>query len=112
VPNSEQTASVDRCDLCGKDLSAQQSLESTNERIIEDIVAPAEETVVTLVRQQKKYCADCKEITTAKSDLALPGADMGLNATVLVCYLWVALCLPYTRIKQYLHSFFKYNLCS
>jgi len=107
VPNSEETARVDRCDLCGKDLSAQPALESTNERIIEDIVAPPQETVVTLVRQQKKYCADCKEVTTAKSDLALPGADMGLNATVLVCYLWVALCLPYTRIKEYLQSFFK-----
>jgi cell division septum initiation protein DivIVA len=110
VPNSEQTASVDRCDLCGKDLSAQPALESSNERIIEDIVAPPEETVVTLVRQQKKYCADCKEVTTAKSDLALPGADMGLNATVLVCYLWVALCLPYTKIKEYLQSFFKLSV--
>jgi cell division septum initiation protein DivIVA len=110
VPNSEQTASVDRCDLCGKDLSAQRALESANERIIEDIVAPPQETVVTLVKQQKKYCADCKEVTTAKSDLALPGADMGLNATVLVCYLWVALCLPYTRIKEYLQSFFKLSV--
>lgn len=107
VPNSEETATVDTCDFCGKDLSAQAPLESTNERIIEDIVAPPEETVVTLVTQQKKYCADCKKVTTAKSDLALTGADMGLNATVLVCYLWVALCLPYTKIKEYLQSFFK-----
>ena len=107
VPNNEETATVDTCDFCGKDLSAQAPLESTNERIIEDIVAPPEETVVTLVTQQKKYCADCKKVTTAKSDLALTGADMGLNATVLVCYLWVALCLPYTKIKEYLQSFFQ-----
>ena len=107
VPNSEQTASVDTCDLCGKDLSAQPPLKSTNERIIEDIVAPPEETVVTLVTQEKKYCADCQEVITAKSDLALPGADIGINATVLVCYLWVALCLPYTRIKEYLATFYK-----
>ena len=107
VPNSEQTATVDRCDLCGKDLSAQPPLESTNERIIEDIVAPPEETVVTLVVQEKKYCSDCQEVITAKSDLALPGADIGINATVLVCYLWVALCLPYTKIKEYLATFFK-----
>jgi transposase len=110
VPNSEQTATVDTCDLCGKDLSAQAPLESTNERIIEDIVAPPEETVVTLVTQQKKYCADCRQVTTAKSDLALPGSDMGLNATVLVCYLWVALCLPYTKIRQYLGTFFKLSV--
>jgi len=110
VPNSKETATVDTCDLCGKDLSAQAPLESTNERIIEDIVAPPEETVVTLVTQQKKYCADCQVVTTAKSDLALPGADMGLNATVLVCYLWVALCLPYTKIREYLGTFFKLSV--
>ena len=110
VPNSKETATVDTCDLCGKDLSAQAPLESTNERIIEDIVAPPEETVVTLVTQQKKYCADCQQVTTGKSDLALPGADMGLNATVLVCYLWVALCLPYTKIREYLGTFFKLSV--
>ncbi len=109
-PNLTATASVETCDLCGKDLSAQAPLESTNERIVEDIVAPPEETVVTLVTQQKKYCADCQEVTTAKSDLALPGADIGLNATVLVCYLWVALCLPYTKIKEYLETFFKLSV--
>jgi transposase len=109
-PNCKETATVDTCDLCGKDLSGQPPLESTNERIIEDIVAPPEETVVTLVIQEKKYCADCQEVTTAKSDLALPGADMGLNATVLVCYLWVALCLPYTKIKEYLGTFSKLSV--
>ncbi len=111
APNRpDERATVDKCDLCGKDLSGQPPLESTNERIIEDIVAPPEETVVTRVTQQKKYCADCQEVTTAKSDLALPGADMGLNATVLVCYLWVALCLPYTKIREYLGTFFKLSI--
>jgi transposase len=96
--------------LCGRDLSDQGCLESCNERIIEDIPAPPEETVVTQVRQEKKYCHDCKEVVTAKSDLALPGADMGLNATVLVCYLWVALCLPYTKITEYLATFFRLSI--
>jgi transposase len=110
VPNHAETATVDTCNLCGKDLSDQAPLESTNERIIEDIIAPPEETVVMLVDQQKKYCADCKEVTTAKSDLALPGADIGINATVLVCYLWVALCLPYTKIREYLGTFLKLSV--
>ena len=109
-PNSEETATVDKCDLCGKDLCDQAPLENANERIIEDIVTPPEETIVTQVIQQKKYCADCRAVTTAKSDLALPGADIGLNATVLVCYLWVALCLPYTKIKEYLGTFFKLSI--
>jgi len=110
VPNREETATVDTCDLCGKDLSDQAPLETTNERIIEDLPDPPEETVVTRVIQEKKYCDDCQEVTTAKSDLALPGADMGLNATVLVCYLWVALCLPYTKIREYLGTFFKLSI--
>jgi len=31
---------------------------------------------------------------------------MGLNSTILICYLWVALCLPFTKIKDYLKTFF------
>jgi len=108
-PNREETVGVDKCALCGKDLSDQPPLESTNERIVEDIVEPPEETVVTRAIQQKKYCADCQAVTTARSDLALPGADMGINTTVLVCYLWVALCLPYTKIREYLATFFKFS---
>ena len=109
-PNQTATASVEQCDLCGKDLGDQPPLKSTNERIVEDIPDPPEETNVTLVTQQKKYCTDCQQVITAKSDLALPGADIGLNATVLTCYLWVAACLPYTRIKEYLGTFFRFPI--
>jgi len=109
-PNQKATASVEQCDLCGKDLRDQPPLKSTNERIIEDIPDPPEKTNVTATTQQKKYCADCQEVITAKSDLALPGADIGLNATVLTCYLWVAACLPYTKIKEYLGTFFRFPI--
>ncbi|MCP4270917.1 MAG: transposase, partial [Gammaproteobacteria bacterium] len=109
-PNQTATASVEQCDICGKDLGDQPPLKSTNERIIEDIPDPPEKTNVTLVTQQKKYCADCQQVITAKSDLALPGADIGLNATVLACYLWVAACLPYTKIKEYLGTFFRFSI--
>jgi transposase len=105
-PNREETATVEKCDLCGKDLSDQAPLGSTNERVIEDIPQPPEECDITLVRQQKKYCEDCRQVVTAKTELALPGSDIGINATVLVCYLWVSLCLPYTKIKEYLGTFF------
>ena len=106
-PNQEQSATVEKCDLCGKDLSDKAPLESTNERIIEDIPEPPEETVITLVKQEKKYCEECRQVITAKTDLALPGSDIGINATVLICYLWIALCLPYTKIKEYLGTFFR-----
>ena len=109
-PNETATATVDRCNMCDKDLSEQPPLESTNERIIEDIPDIPEEPVITLVTQQKKYCDECQEVITAKSDLALPKADIGLNATVLVCYLWISLCLPYTKIKEYLGTYFQLSV--
>lgn len=104
--NQEQTVTVENCDLCGKDLSDKPPLESSNERIVEDIPEVPEEPIITLVTQQKKYCDDCRQVITAKTELALPGCDIGINATVLVCYLWISLCLPYTKIKEYLATFF------
>jgi len=87
-PNRTETVTVEKCDLlCGKDLSNKEPLESCNNLIIEDIPDLPEETVITLVKQEKKYCDECQEVITAKSDLALPKADIGLNATVLLCYL-------------------------
>ena len=101
---------MDQCELCGRDLRDKEALKSCNERLIEDLPDPVEETDVVRIIQEKKYCDDCKVVITAKSELALPGADIGLNASVLVCYLWVALCLPYTKIKDYLNAFFGLKL--
>ena len=105
-PDRTETATVEKCSICGKDLSKEKPLDSTNERIIEDIPEPVEKTNIIKIIQEKKYCNNCKEVITAKSELALPGADIGLNATTLICYLWVALCLPYPKIKEYLKTFF------
>ena len=105
-PNRTEKATVDCCSLCGKDLTGQDPLESSNERIIEDIPDIVERPEVIKIVQEKKYCDDCKEVITAKSKLALPKADIGLNSTILICYLWVALCLPFTKIKDYLKTFF------
>ena len=105
-PDRTEKATVDRCSLCGKDLTGQEPLESSNERIIEDIPDIVERPEVIKIEQEKKYCDDCKEVITAKSELALPKADIGLNSTILICYLWVALCLPFTKIKDYLKTFF------
>ena len=105
-PDRTEKATVDCCSLCGKDLTGQDPLESSNVRIIEDIPDIVERPEVIKVVQEKKYCDDCKEVITAKSKLALPKADIGLNSTILICYLWVALCLPFTNIKDYLKTFF------
>ena len=105
-PNRTEKATVDECNLCGKDLTDQPPLESSNERIIEDIPDPVEKPDIIKVVQEKKYCDDCQEVITAKSELALPKADIGLNATILICYLWVAICLPFTKIQDYLKAFY------
>ncbi len=105
-PDRTEKETVDNCSLCGKDLSEQKVLESSNGRIIEDIPDVIERPEVIKVEQEKKYCPDCKEVITAKSELALPKADIGLNSTILICYLWVALCLPFTKIRDYLKAFF------
>lgn len=105
-PNRTEKAAVDRCDLCGKDLTDQEPLESANIRIIEDIPDVIEKPEVIKVEQEKKYCDDCKEVITARSELALPKSDIGLSATILICYLWIALCMPFTKIRDYLKTFF------
>ena len=52
---------VEKCDLCGKDLSDKAPLESYNERIIEDIPDLPEETVITLVKQEKSIVMSAKK---------------------------------------------------
>ncbi len=105
-PDRTERATVEECSICGKDLSKEKLLESENERTIEDIPDPAEKTNVIKIVQEKKYCNACHNVITAKSELALPGTDVGLNATILIIYLWVGVCLPYTKIKDYLKTFF------
>jgi len=61
-PNRTEKATVDRCDLCGKDLTDQKPLESANIRIITDIPDLVEKPEVIKVVQEKKYCDDCKEV--------------------------------------------------
>jgi len=70
-PNRTEKAKVDRCSLCGKDLSDQEPLESTNERIIEDIPDVVEKLEVIQIEQEKKYCDECKEVITAQYHIDL-----------------------------------------
>lgn len=101
-----ETAKVERCDICGKDLLEQPPLQSENVRIIEDIPPMPIALQVIEVKQEKKYCTHCKKVVTARSAFALPGTDFGLNTTVKIAYLWIVSCLPFTRISLYLNTFF------
>jgi len=106
-PNRESKAEVNECDNCGKDLSRTPTCDRPNERIIEDIADIPPEPEIILEKQEKKYCNRCQKVTTAKSELALPNSDIGLNATVLVCYLWVASCLSFPKISSIFKTFFR-----
>ena len=65
-PDRIEEAMVDHCTLCGKDLSDEKPLETSNGRIIEDIPDIVERPEVIKVVQEKKYCPDCKKVITAK----------------------------------------------
>ena len=97
---------VEQCANCGNDLSAVDPLKSSKTRIIEDIVDTPLEVEVIKVVQEQKYCKACQEVTTARTDMGLPKADIGLNTTVHVVYLWLSMCLPFTRIASYLQTIF------
>jgi len=106
VPDRKEVAHVEQCDRCGKDLRKKKPLKSKNSRKITDIPEPSYKPQIILIEQEKKYCDDCKQVITARSELALPKFDIGINATVLICYLWVALCLPFTKMSDYLKTFY------
>ncbi|NOG83878.1 MAG: transposase [Planctomycetes bacterium] len=97
------------CTNCGKDLSRVVPLKDSNTRIIEDISEVSEPEVIE-VEQEKKYCSGCQQVVTAKSELALPKSDIGLNLTTLICYLWVSLGIPFTRLSRYLKDFFLFEI--
>ena len=99
-------AKVEICNICGKDLSQQPPLTSENKRIIEDIPEMPMAIEVIEVTQEKKYCLHCKQVVTARSELALPKTDIGLNSTITILHLWISSCLPFTRISTFLNTFF------
>lgn len=109
-PNRKTTAKVCQCDECGKDLTKIPPLKSKNIRIIEEITELPGETEIIQVEQEKKYCNTCQKVVTARSEAALPGFDIGLNSTTLICYLWLGICVPYTKISEYLSTFFGLRL--
>lgn len=109
-PTKSETAQVVQCDKCGKDLKDLQPLKSSNKRLIEDIPETCLKTVITEVTLEKKLCDGCKSVVTARSELALPKSDIGLNATILISYMWIALCLSLPKISDFLNTFFRLKI--
>jgi hypothetical protein len=97
---------LEQCPHCQTGLTAQPVLD-TSSRIVEDIEPPAEKTVVTAETADRKWCPACKKIVSAKSELALPGSDIGLSATALIVYLWVVAALSLPNMQAYLSHFMR-----
>ncbi len=102
-------AEVTICSNCSKDISTEKALATSNTRVIE-VISEVSEPDVIGIEQEKKSCPYCGEEVTAKSELALPKSDIGLNATPLICYLWVSLCVPFTKLEKYLKDFFFFKI--
>jgi len=109
VTRNESTK-VERCNLCGRDLRDQPSLESHNTRTIEDIPEIPIKLEVIKIEQEKKYCTHCKNVVTARSYLALSKSDFGLNTTITIIYHWIASCLSLPRISSCLNIFFEQQI--
>lgn len=109
IPDEHKHNDLEHCPDCDRDLSEQPVLD-TNKRVIEDIPPPPDKSVVTEETSDRKWCPTCKKIVSAKSELALDGADIGLNATVLAVYLWVVAALSLPNIKTYLAGFMRLEI--
>lgn len=109
TPDQQVHNELSQCADCGTDLTSQKPVDA-NKRIIEDIEPPAEKTVVTEETCDRKWCPTCKKLVSAKSDLALDGSDIGLNATVLMAWLWVVPALSLPNIVAYLSCFMRLTI--
>lgn len=105
-PNRSVHNPLQQCPDCATGLTHQPELEP-NTRIVVDIEPPPEKTIVTKETSARKWCAPCKKIVSAKSQLALPGSDIGIHATVRIVYLWVVAALSLPNIQAYLSRFMR-----
>jgi hypothetical protein len=98
-----------QCPDCGTDLRERPVLE-TPSRIVEDIAPPPEKTIVSKELQQRKWCPRCHAVVSSRSQRALPKSDIGLQASVLIAYLWVVVAISLPGIVAYLRAFFRLTL--
>jgi hypothetical protein len=104
VPDETHEIPLDACPGCGTDLRDRQGTKRPG-RIVEDIAPPEEKTSVSEEITQSKWCPTCKKMVCSRTERALPGSDIGLNATIEMAYLWVMSALSLPRIQDVVRSF-------
>jgi len=95
---------LENCPECGTSLKDKVGRENTG-RIIEDIDPPAEKTTIYKEITESKWCPSCKKMVSSKSEKALPGSDIGLNATIEMAYLWIMCSLSLPNIQSFVSAF-------
>ena len=104
VPDETNDIPLDACPCCGTDLHERPGTKRLG-RLVEDIAPPADKTTVSEEITQSKWCPQCKKMVSSRTERALPGSDIGLNATIEMAYLWVMSALSLPRIRDVVRSF-------
>jgi hypothetical protein len=92
------------CPQCGRDLRRRPGAARPG-RIVEDIAPPPAKTTVSHEIEQTKWCPGCKKMVSSRTERALPGSDIGLNATIEIAWLWVMSALSLPKIQALCQSF-------
>ena len=104
APDEVNHIPLDCCPDCGTDLSDTEGREDLG-RIVEDIAPAQDKTRLSKEIAQSKWCPRCKRMVSSKTEKALPGSDIGLNATIEMAYLWVMSALSLPKIQALAQSF-------
>lgn len=104
IPDHTNRIKLDACPDCGNNLKKKIGKENPA-RIIEDVAPPAKKTIVFKEITESKWCDCCKKMVCSKSEKALPGSDIGLNAIIEIAYLWVMISQSLPNIKSFFQSF-------
>ena len=100
---------LNSCPECACDLTTRPVVEVAS-RIVEDIPAIPEKTIVSEEQQERKWCPTCSKIVSSVSEAALPGSDIGLRTLCLIAYFWVVCAISMPSIAAYLQNFFRLSL--
>jgi len=109
--DATHVVALNDCPKCGTDLRERPASNKPG-RIIEDIEPPPAKTTVVKEIEQIKWCSTCQQMVSSKSERALPGSDIGLNALIQIAYLWVMSALSLPKIQALLESFSALKLSS
>ncbi len=103
-PDQTCTITLDSCPECANNLKDKVG-KARPARLIEDIPAPAEKTTIFEEITESKWCNRCKKMVSSKSEKALPGSDIGLNAMIEIAYLWIMCALSMPNLQSFFNAF-------